>query len=503
MAVNTKVTTPKPHNKITMVLAVVLLIVSFFAAMMTLPSLKTEAASSGLKTVYSCKDLTVKKYGSNWWTYSGNTRVSYTGIAKNQYGWWRTVNGKVDFNATGIYKNDYGWWRTVNGKVDFNATSVYKNEFGWWYCENGKVRFDYTGMKSNSYGSWRIEGGKVNFGFNGLAPDEYNVWYYFKDGKVDYTREGLVKNEYGTWYVKGGKVDFSYTGEYRGYTIENSKVVASPTITIEIEDTTGGTSSNTTTTQKNTTTTTKKTTSVNQKNLSDNTIITDKDGNVVIEDKGIVVDISKWNGTVDFKQLKSSGVKGVMMRACYAKVKDTRFDYNSTQCEINNINYGVYQFANFHYNATKEAALPKAKEQANYLLNLLSGKKIAGYVCLDLELESGYSLNMTAQELTDVVNYYCDIIQNAGYKPMVYCSVSWMQNNLVASDIHAPFWLAYYNDTGSYNFPNTGYGQYMDTNKGKITMWQYTDQGDGSKYGTESEYVDLNRLYHSFTGETK
>ena len=86
---------------------------------------------------------------------------------------------------------------------------------------------------------------------------------------------------------------------------------------------------------------------------------------------------------------------------------------------------------------------------------------------------------------------------------MIYCSVSWLQNNLVASRIHAPFWIAYYNDTGSYNFPNTGYGKYMNSIDGKITMWQYTDKGNGAKYGAESEYIDLNRLYHSFTGATK
>lgn len=475
MAVNTKVITPKPQNRVTMVLAVVLLVLSIVAAMFTLPNLKTAAASSSLRTVTSCKNLEVRKYGDSWWTYSGNTRVSYTGIAKNQYGWWRTVGGKVDFDYTGIAKNDYGWWRVVSGKVDFNATGIYKNEYGWWYCEGGKVNFNYTGVKSNSYGSWRVENGKVNFAFNGLAPDENGVWYYIKDGKVDFSYTGIVKNEYGSWYVKGGKVDFSYNGTYRGYNIEGGKVVEK----------------------------TQTTTSVNEKNLNDNTIITDSKGNVVIEARGIVVDISKWNGNVNFETLKSSGVKGVMMRAAYATSKDLKFENNSTQAQKYGLDYGVYQYVNFHYNTTKDAAMTKAKTQADALIKMLSGKKIAGYVCIDLELESGYSLIMTPQELTDVTNYWCDLIQNAGYKPMVYCSVSWMQNNLIPSQIHAPFWVAYYNDTGSYNFPKTGYGQYMDSNSGKITMWQYTDQGDGSKYGTESEYVDLNRLYHSFTGETK
>lgn len=476
--------------------AVLLIILALVLGMFAMPVNKTEAAS--LKRVTSYKGLEVKLYDSKnnvWWTYQGKTRVSYTGIAWNDYGWWRTVNGKVDFGYTGIAQNDNGWYRIVDGKVRFEDTGVYKNEYGWWYCLYGMVQFDYTGMKSNEYGSWRIENGKVNFAFNGLASDENGTWYYFKDGKVDYSRTGLVKNEYGTWYVRSGKIDFKYNGTYKGYTIKNSKVTASPKNGIAIEDTTGGKSSGSGSSSG--------LTAQQKKNLANNDIITDQNGNVVIEAKGIVVDISKWNGNINFGTMKSSGVKGVMMRAAYATSKDVKFDYNSQQCEVYGIDYGVYQFATFHYNTTKDAAMTKAKTQADYLVSILKGKRINGYVCLDLELESNYKLNMTADELTDVTNYYCDLIQKAGYKPMIYCSVSWLQNNLVAGRIHAPFWVAYYNDTGSYNFPNTGYGKYMDSIDGKITMWQYTDKGNGAKYGAESEYIDLNRLYHSFTGATK
>ncbi|MBR1704336.1 MAG: hypothetical protein IJ720_03115 [Clostridia bacterium] len=478
MAVNTEVRTRKQNSKLTSLLAVILMVFAMGLAMFYFPSLKTDAAN--LKVVTSCKGLEVRKVAGVWWTYQGNTRVSYTGIAHNENGWWRTVNGQVDWNYTGIACNDNGWYRIVNGKVRFDQTGVYKNEYGWWYCQYGKVDFGYTGMKSNSYGSWRVEGGKVNFNFNGIAPSDDGHWYYFVNGKFDGSFTGLVKNDYGTWYVSKGVIDFTFNGTYRGYTIKENKVI-----------------------EETKTTTTTKTPSTNQKNLNNNNVITDANGNLVVEDRGIVVDISKWNGNIDFGTMKKSGVKGVMMRAAYASSKDIKFDTYSSQCEVYGIDYGVYQFATFHYNSTKSAAMTKAKTQADALLGFLKGKKIKGYVTLDLELESGYKLEMTAQELTDVANYWCDLIQKAGYMPMIYCSVSWMQNNLVASNIHAPFWLAYYNDTGSYNFPKTGYGQYMDSIDGKITMWQYTDKGNGAKYGAESEYIDLNRLYHSFTGATK
>lgn len=119
-----------------------------------------------------------------WYCYMGDEiEYSYTGIARNQYGWWRIVNGEVDFDYTGIARNEYGWWRVVNGKVDFDANGVYKNEYGWWYVKGGKVDFNFTGIASNQYGSWYIENGKVNFDKNGKV--KYNgKTYTIKNGKV-------------------------------------------------------------------------------------------------------------------------------------------------------------------------------------------------------------------------------------------------------------------------------------------------------------------------------
>lgn len=492
MAVNTNIKSPAPLGRAQTVFAVLLLVIAMLITIVAMPTQRTSA--SGLTKVTSCQGLTVKKYGNEWWTYQNNTRVSYTGLAKNDYGWWRTVNGKVDFSYTGIAKNDYGWYRVVKGKVRFDNTGVYRNEYGWWYCQSGKVNFNYTGVKSNDYGYWRIEGGKVNFHYSGLAPDENGVWYYIENGKVNFQHEGLVMNDNGTWYVKGGKVQFGYSGDYRGYTIQNGKVIKTPNIPVS-DDTTTTTA---TTAIEDVTTTTQSSGATKY----DNSVLTDQNGNVVLEDTGIVVDISKWNGDINFTTLKNSGVKGVMMRAAYSTTKDIKFEYNSAQCEKVGLDYGVYQFVTFHYGSTKSAAMTKAKTQADALINILKGKNVTGYVCLDLELESGYKLVMTPQELTDVANYYFSLIEAAGYKPMLYCSVSWLQNNMIESQIHVPLWIAYYYDTGSYDYPKTGYGTYMDSVSGKITMWQFTDKGNGTKYGTESDYVDLNRLYHSFTGAT-
>ena len=135
---------------------------------------------SGKAASIKTADVTVKKASDgNWYTYTkkGNSRVTYTGVAQNDFGWWRIENGKVNFKAKGVFQNSYGWW----------------------YCKDGKVQFGYNGIQKNDYGWWRIA-----------------------NGKVDFSANGVFQNEFGWWYCKGGKVDFSYTGLAKNSTTQRS-----------------------------------------------------------------------------------------------------------------------------------------------------------------------------------------------------------------------------------------------------------------------------------------
>lgn len=214
---------------------------------------------------------------------------------------------------------------------------------------------------------------------------------------------------------------------------------------------------------------------------------------------GYVADISKHNGDVDFYAMKNSGIEGVMMRAAYGMKEDIRFEQNSAAAQSAGMPYGVYHFVTWHYGTDYNTAMSKADEQARYLLTLLQGKRVRGYVALDLELESGCTLAMNKDELTSVANYYMGIIESAGYRPILYCSISWLQNKMNASAVHYPLWIAYYNDTGSFEFPQTNYGNSMRNMSGSIYLWQYSSKGDGPSHGVASTYLDMNRSYHSFT----
>ena len=148
----------------------------------------------------------VKGPDGKWAMYKdGKVDTSYTGIAKNQYGWWRVKNGYVDFNANSIYQNEYGWWKCTNGKVTFDENGIYKNEYGWWKTTNSKVTFQENEIYKNDYGWWKTTKSKVTFKETGIFKNKYGKWYC-KDSKVDFNKNGKVKYNGTAYTVKDGKV---------------------------------------------------------------------------------------------------------------------------------------------------------------------------------------------------------------------------------------------------------------------------------------------------------
>ena len=152
------------------------------------------------------------------------------GIVKGPDGKWAMYkDGKVDTSYTGIAKNEYGWWRVENGYVNFNANSIYKNEYGWWKCTDGKVTFDENGIYKNEYGWWKTTDSKVTFKENSIYKNEYG-WWKTTDSKVTFKETGIFSNQYGKWYVKNSKVDFKKNGKVKfngkTYTVKNGKATA-------------------------------------------------------------------------------------------------------------------------------------------------------------------------------------------------------------------------------------------------------------------------------------
>ena len=158
-----------------------------------------------------------------------------------------------------------------------------------------------------------------------------------------------------------------------------------------------------------------------------------------MEYKGI--DVSKWNGTIDWKAVAASGVQFAMVRAGIGKAKggatvDPRFLDNVCGAYENGIRVGVFFYS---YAMSAEAAM----KEADSLIGILAPvrEKITFPVAYDLEETSQEGLGR--QECTEMVRMFCETVGGAGYTPILYTNPNWLKNFLNPDDITVPLWLAH------------------------------------------------------------
>ncbi len=199
-----------------------------------------------------------------------------------------------------------------------------------------------------------------------------------------------------------------------------------------------------------------------------------------------VIDISKFQGAVDFKKLKKAGIDGVIIRCGYtgygkAKTKntDSRWESNCKAAAAAGMPFGAYYYS-------CAVTVEEAKCEAEFVLELLEGKKLDYPVFFDTEDNhdtARYSpesqLSIGSKRLTQVAAAFLETLNKSGVFCGIYASKSWLENHLDMSALSAyDVWVAQYADKLTY--------------KGEYTMWQYTSKGtvDGI-----DGYVDMNYCY--------
>lgn len=212
-----------------------------------------------------------------------------------------------------------------------------------------------------------------------------------------------------------------------------------------------------------------------------------------------IADVSVHQGAINFTKMKSAGLSSSIIRVAYGTYKDNRFDTNAKNGLAAKMVSGSYQFATWHYyypGFTKAAAKSNAKAQANKAISYCKAVGLKGILALDLELEQGCTTTLSKADLTELANYVMDLYKAAGFQPMLYCSISWLYDRMIPSKVKYPLWLAYYYNTGSSAFPNTGYGNNMRSLGDKVWIWQFSSSFNGYSYGCSSSGLDMNYVYH-------
>lgn len=188
------------------------------------------------------------------------------------------------------------------------------------------------------------------------------------------------------------------------------------------------------------------------------------------------IDISEWQGKIDWDKVKKAGIKFAIIRvgygSDYTSQDDSYAKRNMDECERIGMPYGVYLFS---YANT----LAKAKSEAAHTLRLIKGRKLQMGVWYDIE-DSNTSGSVSKSKLSEFINAYCSAIKAGGFDYVgVYANLNWLTNKIEDSiEDKYPIWVAQYNSTCNY--------------KKDYDMWQYTSGGSVSGV---SGRCDMNYYY--------
>lgn len=198
--------------------------------------------------------------------------------------------------------------------------------------------------------------------------------------------------------------------------------------------------------------------------------------NYKTKDSKIGLDISEWQGEVDFAKLKEAGVEFIILRVGGNKETegdnfvDKRFIENIEKANKYNIDVGLYFFS---YANSKEHAIRDAK----WLLDIIKDYEIALPIAFDWENWNYYNwYELSFFELTEMAESFMEVIEEAGYKGMLYSSKVYLENMWMETEY--PIWLAHYTTKTNYE------GDYL--------FWQLCD--NGSVDGINGP-VDINVMY--------
>lgn len=172
------------------------------------------------------------------------------------------------------------------------------------------------------------------------------------------------------------------------------------------------------------------------------------------------VDISEFNGNVDFSKLKAAGYTFVMIRLGFGSnlysQDDSMFETNVKKAEAAGMPWGAYIYS-YALNTTS------AQSEVKHTLRLLKGKKPTLPIAFDLE-EDEYkdSHGMTNKALHDVTVTYMKGIAAAGYYPILYTGYDWLKGPLNTNDVVGTYdiWYAQWYTVMQYNTPRVGMWQY-------------------------------------------
>lgn len=193
-------------------------------------------------------------------------------------------------------------------------------------------------------------------------------------------------------------------------------------------------------------------------------------------DKAKCIDISEWNGDINFSKVKSAGITCVIIRAGYGKdpnQEDNEFQKYYKQAKAAGLNVGAYWYS---YATSVDAA----KAEVRNCMKTIRGKEFDLPVFLDVE-EYRQAV-LPRRTLTDIISTFCDGVKGYGFDVGMYSAKSMLVDSAYPDELASKYliWMA---------APNNSYNELPPF----VDIHQYS--WNGKVDGIRGD-VDLNYIYN-------
>ncbi len=193
------------------------------------------------------------------------------------------------------------------------------------------------------------------------------------------------------------------------------------------------------------------------------------------------VDVSRYQGDINWEKVKADGMDFAMIRVGGRFINsgglydDWLYEENMEGAQAAGLQVGVYFFS-------QAISVEEGIEEAEFVLSRIEDYDLTMPVVIDWEFLGGSearTYGVEPETITAAIRAFCDRILEAGYEPMVYFNSYCGYTRMDLRDLtDVKFWFAQYNDVPTFRY--------------HFDMWQYSDQGEVD--GIEGN-VDLNLYF--------
>lgn len=209
------------------------------------------------------------------------------------------------------------------------------------------------------------------------------------------------------------------------------------------------------------------------------------------------IDVSSWQGDIDFQQVKNSGINFVIIKAGEWDFTDPNFEKNYEAAKAAGLYIGFYWFCDGE-------TLDEISMEAESCIEALEGKQFDFPIFMDME--KGYQFNLGREFCSNAVREFCGKLEKAGYFAGLYVSASWLDDTfgVIYKDVREKYaiwvadWRGYCGYDGDYGMWQYGAGYVPGINA--KTDFNILDIGYDTDYpgSVVEDGVDLDYAYADY-----